>query len=426
MPAPSFPRNEQSKFKLSRSQEMILAALEEAQEGVSLRKLIHSIAQRPITPAEEIEYARRAKAHCDWLEAHNLLVSVEQKGHLIYSKQGPLRPVVAGKIYRPSYSTARQMVLVSAVALVLAACTHSPFSKESPSDKQVRPYNAATLPVITERIAQFADQSGDSVYRYCREGECPSPTPKVPARIQERTTQQLGTPPARARITDEKSLKDALKSFAKDAGKTDLSSESGAKPTAKVIRTESKAGLRETKEETDPRKGTKQTKAPAEKAATTEAPKPEQNPQPVAWDVKAKTQVSENEKAPVASTRISSDDKPLKVDTSFASYDGLVSFGNGAEVMSSAGKEQVEKLLDQARSASLIRLRGHAASRSLTEDQRKLAIGRSIAVKLEFMKHGVERQKIRILNPKDNDLLDASYVSADVNRSVEIMIQKGN
>ena len=71
MPAPSFPRNEQSKFKLSRSQEMILAALEEAQEGVSLRKLIHSMAQRPITPAEEIEYARRAKAHCDWLEAHN-------------------------------------------------------------------------------------------------------------------------------------------------------------------------------------------------------------------------------------------------------------------------------------------------------------------------------------------------------------------
>ena len=435
MPSHSHDHTRNSNFKLSRSQEIILAALD-GQDGLSLRKLILSMAKRPISPSEEIEYARKAKAHCDWLAAHNLVVATNRDGHLIYTTNMVLRPIQHGLHYRPSYSNARRLILASAVALVLSACSHNPFATpHQPTEKPIRPYNASTLPVITERIAQFSDSNGEAIYRYCRESECPGPTPKVSYRVAERTTQQLGTPAGRPKITDEKSLKEALKGFAKDAGQADPSKELTAVPTAKVMETERSASQRRTSdslvsssEKQKGRGGAAESAIPSILSEKT-APQSSANlkkTEPI-QDRKAVEQVSRAESSGNVQSQgagSSESGMSLKFDRMTSSRAGMVSFSNGAELLNPQSKEQIANLADQAREAGMIKLRGHAASRNLTDEQKKLAIGRSIAVKIEFMKMGIERQKIRIMNPRENDLVDASNVNSDINRSVEIVFLK--
>ena len=68
-----------------------------------------------------------------------------------------------------------------------------------------------------------------------------------------------------------------------------------------------------------------------------------------------------------------------------------------------------------------MRLRGRVARETLDEDMKKLAVGRAYAVKMEFARHDVPKDKIRILNPKA-ELVDAANPKASVNRSVDIFI----
>jgi hypothetical protein len=69
-------------------------------------------------------------------------------------------------------------------------------------------------------------------------------------------------------------------------------------------------------------------------------------------------------------------------------------------------RQKVAELAQEAQEAERVRLRGRAGAVILTEELKKLAVGRAYAVKMEFVKHDVAKDKIRILNPRENDLLD--------------------
>lgn len=411
MPSTSHPRNEEAKFQLSQSQELILAALD-GQEGLGLRKLILAMARRPLTPAEELVYARRAKAHCDWLEIHQLVTTQQREGHLIYTKAMLLRPVKQGWHYRPAYSSARSLVLASAVALALSACSHNPFNSAEASDKPMRAYSASSLPLLTERIAQFSDTNGESIYRYCRDDECPGPTPKVLYRVTERTTRQLGTPPGRPQVTDEKSLKEALKELSQAAAKVEPAKVPTGSPSARVVSSEPSLALKKSPQASE---GSALVRPAHTKG--TEAAGASVTPDD-------SSRASSNGTTQKQSAAKAIAEMPLRADSSFGSYDALISFANGGEILNGESKEMIAKLANQARDAEVIRLRGHVASRSLTEEQTRLAIGRSIAVRHEFMRQGIERQKIRIMNPRENDLVDSTNVNSISNRSVEISFGK--
>ena len=69
----------------------------------------------------------------------------------------------------------------------------------------------------------------------------------------------------------------------------------------------------------------------------------------------------------------------------------MVSFQQGSMVLDGLSRQKV---------AERVRLRGRVASTQLSEDMKKLAVGRAYAVKVEFGKHDVDKAKIRILNPQ--------------------------
>lgn len=90
----------------------------------------------------------------------------------------------------------------------------------------------------------------------------------------------------------------------------------------------------------------------------------------------------------------------LRTDGEFTSYKGMVGFQQGSMVLDGLSRQKVAELAPMARDAERVRLRGRVASTQLSEDMKKLAVGRAYAVKVEFGKHDVDKAKIRILNPQ--------------------------
>lgn len=100
----------------------------------------------------------------------------------------------------------------------------------------------------------------------------------------------------------------------------------------------------------------------------------------------------------------------------------LISFGNNSDVLDAAALTQLQPLAHAARLADGVRLRGRVGYAVLTDAQRRLAVGRAIAVRRALVELGVERSKIKILIPRDHDFVDAADPAAPVNRSVSVAL----
>lgn len=96
----------------------------------------------------------------------------------------------------------------------------------------------------------------------------------------------------------------------------------------------------------------------------------------------------------------------------------IVAFAHGSATLGKRGQGDVDLLLDKARSAEVIWLRGYVASSRLGDDMKRLAVGRSVAVREALVAKGIERTKIRILAPR-KEWLDKNP-NAAVNRSVQV------
>lgn len=108
----------------------------------------------------------------------------------------------------------------------------------------------------------------------------------------------------------------------------------------------------------------------------------------------------------------------LRTDGEFTSYKGMVGFQQGSMVLDGLSRQKVAELAPMARDAERVRLRGRVASSQLTEDMKKLAVGRAYAVKVEFGKHDVDKAKIRILNPQQANAENATGTV----RGVDVML----
>ncbi|HNE26666.1 MAG TPA: hypothetical protein PLH12_05960, partial [Pseudomonadales bacterium] len=71
----------------------------------------------------------------------------------------------------------------------------------------------------------------------------------------------------------------------------------------------------------------------------------------------------------------------LLTDSDFTSYKGMVGFQQGSMVLDGLSRQKVAELAPQARDAERVRLRGRVATTQLSEDMKKLAVGRAYAVK---------------------------------------------
>ena len=108
----------------------------------------------------------------------------------------------------------------------------------------------------------------------------------------------------------------------------------------------------------------------------------------------------------------------LRTDSDFTSYKGMVGFQQGSMVLDGLSRQKVAELAPQAREAERVRLRGRVATAQLSEEMKKLAVGRAYAVKVEFVKHEVDKSKIRILSPQQSS---GENATGSV-RGVDVMI----
>lgn len=222
-----------------------------------------------------------------------------------------------------------------------------------------QPTRSAKLPVYGDgtgfpsRIEQFF--IGRSfVYRYCQDDECPSPTPKVAAQRVETPRYEAA---AAVRQATAMGAATGVGSVA-----ADKLAKAAAKPSAVIVAAASGASMG----------------APG-KAVGAAAP--------------TMLATLTNKETPPAGSF-------LRPDGDFTSYKGMVGFQQGSMVLDGLSRQKVAELALQARDAERVRLRGRVASTKLSEDMKKLAVGRAYAVKVEFVKHEVDKAKIRILSPQ--------------------------
>lgn len=112
----------------------------------------------------------------------------------------------------------------------------------------------------------------------------------------------------------------------------------------------------------------------------------------------------------------------LKVDADFASYRGLVGFASGSETLGPIGRAEVEAMIPPAMKAEAIALRGRTGAVKASEEMRKLAVGRGVAVRRVFVEHGVDKGKIQIFVKEGGfgDYLHPEDPRSPENRRVEI------
>ena len=253
-------------------------------------------------------------------------------------------------------------VSVAAMAVLAAAgCTLLPSSQ--PTAKAVAP-----LPVYSDgtgfpsRIEQFFN-GRNMVYRYCQDDECPLPTPKVASAAQRLNMPRYET------ATDTRNavaIGAAGASIAAAAARigplTEPQAKMNAKPTATLVAAASSGAV-----------------------------------QSIGASVGA---TAPNMLATLSQKETPTAGLALRTDGEFTSYKGMVGFQQGSMVLDGLSRQKVAELAPMARDAERVRLRGRVASSQLTEDMKKLAVGRAYAVKVEFGKHDVDKAKIRILNPQ--------------------------
>lgn len=271
-------------------------------------------------------------------------------------------------------------VSVAAMAVLAAAgCTLLPSSQ--PTAKAVAP-----LPVYSDgtgfpsRIEQFFN-GRNMVYRYCQDDECPLPTPKVASAAQRFDAPRYETT---ADAHNAVAIGVAGASIAAAAARigplTEPQAKMNAKPTATLVAAASSGAV-----------------------------------QSIGASVGA---TAPNMLATLSQKETPTAGLALRTDGEFTSYKGMVGFQQGSMVLDGLSRQKVAELAPMARDAERVRLRGRVASSQLTEDMKKLAVGRAYAVKVEFGKHDVDKAKIRILNPQQANAEN----STGTVRGVDVML----
>lgn len=251
------------------------------------------------------------------------------------------------------------IVACAASAVLAAGCSFLPLTPPQPNQvAQLPVYGDGTS--FPSRIEQFFN-GRNMVYRYCQDVECPSPTPKIAAptprvdlpRYEPAGSQRQGTAQGLAQGLSvgatEKIAKVALPVV---------------KPSATLV-------------------------AAASGAIT-------------GVGVSAVGAAAPNTLAMLTNKETSTAGIALRADGEFTSFKGMVGFQQGSMVLDGLSRHKVAELAPAARDAERVRLRGKVASSQLSEEMKKLAVGRAYAVKVEFVKHNVDKAKIRIMSPQQS------------------------
>lgn len=297
------------------------------------------------------------------------------------------------------------IAVCAASAVMAAGCSLLPGVQP-----ETQPARVAQLPVYGDgtgfpsRIEQFFN-GRSLVYRYCQDDECPSPTPKVAAAAPQR----VETPRYEAVATVRQATAQGAAAGVATAA-TDKLVRTAVKPSAVLVATASGATMTAgaeslTRAATPAVKPAAVIVAAASGASTGAAGK--------AVGAAAPTMLATltNKETPPAGIA-------LRTDSDFTSYKGMVGFQQGSMVLDGLSRQKVAELAPQARDAERVRLRGRVATTQLSEDMKKLAVGRAYAVKVEFVKHDVDKAKIRILSPQQSS---GENATGSV-RGVDVMI----
>jgi outer membrane protein OmpA-like peptidoglycan-associated protein len=354
--------------------------------------------------------------------------------------RSPRRPAVA-----QTRAVAWPIAGLSVAAIGIAGC--SAFVLQGEGDRSQ--LNGRAQPRLEQVIV-----AGTPVFRYCTD-DCPRPTPKIAARPVRSVTaaqeapnqdapaeQQPATPVA---VVASQAIGPGAGAPAADTAPQAPATATGAQDHSKVdaaIAAQLMAQMRSMRRPAGPApavappvaKGVEpaqpiaEPKAlqvtphePAQATSTSSPARDKAVPLPPEPHARVNSPA-----APGAGVQLASAAQPggpvLRVDDKFASFQGLVGFADGRSVLGPQGRAAIESVLAPARQAERVQLKGHVGEKVLTEQGRKLAIGRAVAVKLALAANGVEREKITILSPADNDLLESDRRSAR-NRSVEVRLK---
>ena len=236
---------------------------------------------------------------------------------------------------------------------------------------------------VPSRIEQFFN-GRSMVYRYCQDDECPSPTPKVAvAAVQRAETQRYeAVATVRQAVTQGTAAGVAAGAF----GKFAKAAPPDVKPAATLVAATFGAVM-----------------GAASKAVGAAAP-----------TMLASLTTTETPPAGFS----------LRADGDFTSYKGMVGFQQGSMVLDGLSRHKVAELAPNAREADRVRLRGRVATTQLSEDMKKLAVGRAYAVKVEFVKHKVDKAKIRILSPQQSSGDNATGTVRGVDVTIDMPEKK--
>ena len=104
-------------------------------------------------------------------------------------------------------------------------------------------------------------------------------------------------------------------------------------------------------------------------------------------------------------------------------YDDLVTFSNCSLVLSPQAQTRVLAMIEAAKIADSVQLRGRVGNRFLTPQMSRQAIGRAVAVRELLVRNGVPRDKVRIQIPRNNDLVNPGSPMDESNRSVTVLMK---
>ncbi len=313
---------------------------------------------------------------------------------------------VADTIPAEQKSAAWPIAVCAASAVMAAGCTLLPgLQPETP------PSHVAQLPVYGDgtsfpsRIEQFFN-GRSMVYRYCNDEECPSPTPKVAAA----PTQRVETPRYEAVTSSRQAMAQGASAGVASAAASHLAKTATVKPTAVLVASAAAAPMSAGAENLTKVAPTAVKPAAAVIAAASGAS--------VGAAGKAVGAAAPTMLATLANKETAPAGIALRTDSDFTSYKGMVGFQQGSMVLDGLSRQKVAELAPQAREAERVRLRGRVATAQLSEEMKKLAVGRAYAVKVEFVKHEVDKSKIRILSPQQSS---GENATGSV-RGVDVMI----
>ncbi len=149
-----------------------------------VRALTPTRAQQGLSP---VQWEEEIRLQIDLLGVYGVIQITPQLGSRLcvapefvvrWADMHRVRQVVEGRKYKPSIVL--PLVAATLLSTVTAGCSSFPWLKQDQPAPVVSRYNPDGTPP-PERMEQFYNaRTGNLVYRFCVEDECPLPTPKIP------------------------------------------------------------------------------------------------------------------------------------------------------------------------------------------------------------------------------------------------------